>query len=358
MKAEINNKDMMQGLTAIQNTIGKDSAIPVLGNVRIEFSGDKARLTTTSLEMTTTVDVPAKVESTGMTTVDARRLFSIVKELDGLSMEISLSKNVLKITCADSEFKLAVIDAEEFPAVKHNEDKALIMLDQPVLRKALASVVYASDTNAIRAQLTGVYLGISEGNIRAVATDGRRMSVYEDSVANSGTAFILPRLAVFALLKLLTTGNVTISADKNLATFAIENAIFTTNLIEGSYPNYKQVIPAQAKHSLTIDRNLFLAAISRVALMTAEESKTLDITIDDNNLTLHSATNERGEATESVNINFSGEKVKVNINPEYLSDAVRATDEDEVTLNIISATEPVVIKAGSKFTGVIMPQMV
>lgn len=358
MKAVIQNKDMITGLTSVQNTIGKDSAIPVLGNVRIEFSGDKARLTTTSLEMTTTVDVPAKVESTGITTVDAKRLFSIVKELNGLSMVITLNKNMLKITCADSEFKLAVIDAEEFPTVGHNEDKVLIMIDQPMLRKALASVVYASDTSATRAQLTGVCLGISEGNIRAVATDGRRMSVYEYSVADSGTVFILPRLAVFALLKLLTTGIVTISADKKLATLTIGSAIFTTKLIEGEYPNYKQVIPRQAKHSVIINRDRFLAAISRAALMTTEESKTLGITIDNNKLILHSATNDRGEATESVNINFSGEKVKVNINPEYLSDAVRAADEDEVTLNIISAVEPIVIKSGDKFTGVIMPQTV
>jgi DNA polymerase-3 subunit beta len=358
MKAVIQNKDMITGLTSVQNTIGKDSAIPVLGNVRIEFSGDKARLTTTSLDMTTTVDVAADVEKEGVTTVDARRLFVIAKELNGLSMEITLSKNVLKITCADSEFKLSVIDAEEFPTVSHNDGGALIMLESSVLHNALASVIHAAGKTGSREQLTGIYFECAESNIRAVGTDGRRLSIYEDSAFEATTKFILPRLAVLALMKLLSSGHVTIIPTGNLATFAIGQTTFTTKLIEGSYPNYKQVIPAQAKHSLTIDRNLFLAAISRVALMTAEESKTLDITIDDNNLTLHSATNERGEATESVNINFSGEKVKVNINPEYLSDAVRATDEDELTLNIMSATEPVVIKAGSKFTGVIMTQRV
>ena len=195
-----------------------------------------------------------------------------------------------------------------------------------------------------------------------MATDGRRLALFDSDIEfpkSHERDFILPTKAVTELQRLLgEDGEVTISTSDNLASFELNGAFLASKLVEGNYPNYRQVIPAEAKERISLEREAFLNCVRRVSLLSSEKTSSVRLNFTKNNLDITANTPEVGEAKESLAINYRGKDISIAFNPEFLMDPLRNLPNDEVFLELIDEMSPGVVKIQSPFLYVIMPMRV
>jgi DNA polymerase III subunit beta len=195
--------------------------------------------------------------------------------------------------------------------------------------------------------------------LTVVATDGRRLALIErdvDMPKGTETELILPTKAVGELQRLLgDKGDAKITVGENQITINLEGTTLVSKLIEGTYPNFRQVIPAEAKERVQLERELFLAALHRASILASEKSQSVKLSFAKNNLTITATTPEVGEATETMAINYKGKEVTIAFNPQYVMDPLRNLDADEVFLELTDELSPGVLKVSEPFLYVLMP---
>jgi DNA polymerase-3 subunit beta len=212
--------------------------------------------------------------------------------------------------------------------------------------------------------LNGIFISLKDGKMTLVATDGRRLALVDEEVdlsEKSSGEFIVPAKAVNELVRLLqATGDVEIKFGENQASFALKDdkgfsVLLITKLIEGNYPNYKQVIPGEAKERIALVREELQAALRRAELMTSEKANSVRLTFGKNLLTITANSPEVGEARETIAINYKGKELAIAFNPRYLIDPLTALAEDEVFFELIDELSPGVLKINGPFLYVVMP---
>jgi DNA polymerase-3 subunit beta len=343
--------------------IGTRSTLPILSNVLIETDGDKLWLTSTDLEVSVRCSVPAEIETAGSTTLPAKKLFSIIRELASSELTMELDeKNSTSLTCGSSFFKIMGLPREDFPALPTLDAGFAYTLDQAVLKDMLAKTAYAASSDETRQFLNGVLLSFKNDKLTAVATDGRRLALIEHEVEipkDAEADMIVPSKAVNELLHSLgNEGQIKIRAVKNQVTFEFGDQVLFSKLIEGNYPNFRQVIPSQAEFRIQIERETLLAAVRRVALLTSDRSNSIKLTFAKNKVEVSAQTQDIGEAHESIPIKFAGAELNVAFNPEFIVDPLRHLTSDEVYLEFNDELSPGVIKCDTPFLYVLMPMRI
>jgi DNA polymerase-3 subunit beta len=365
MNLTIAKDQIISGLQAVQNIVGTRTTLPILSNVLLNARGDRLELTATDLDVTVQCSVEAKVKKEGATTVPVKKLFGIVRELAGGDVEIEADeKNHCSIRSGASFYKINGLAAEEFPpAPKFKEDKK-VTLKQENLRTMLKKTSFAVSTDESRYVLNGIFLSLKEHKITMVATDGRRLALVDeenDIPDKSQGEFIVPSKAVNELNRLLQDkGEVEIRFSENQAAFNLKDekgasVLITSKLIEGNYPNYRQVIPGEAKERIALSREEFLHALKRAEIMTSEKANSVKLNFSKNNLTITANSPEVGEAKESLAVNYKGKEMAIAFNPRYVIDPLNALSNDEVFLELIDELSPGVIKINGPFLYVVMP---
>lgn len=363
MKIAVTKEALLEGLQRIQNVVSTRPTIPVLTNALLEADSEGLHLTTTDLEVGIRCRVEARVERAGSTTLPARKFVSIIRELPSAEIIIDVdSKNAASIRCGASYFKVYGLPKEDFPPFPSFEEENSLTLKQAELRDGLRKTSYAISSDEARFVLNGILFSLTENKLTLVATDGRRLALFDTELEfpkSHERDFILPTKAVTELQRLLSDdGEVVISSSANLVSFNLNGAQLVSKLVDGNYPNYRQVIPGEAKERVAMEREALLNCVRRVSLLSTEKTSSVRLTFTKNNLDISANTPDVGEAKESMSLNYKGPDMSIAFNPEFLMDPLRNLPNDEVYLELIDEMSPGVIKIQTPFLYVIMPMRV
>ncbi|MGB0409500.1 MAG: DNA polymerase III subunit beta [Opitutales bacterium] len=370
MKFQINQDHFSNGLQQVLNVVATRSTMPILSNVLIEAAEGHISLTTTNLDLGIRCRIQADVTEAGSITLPVRKLATIVRELPQADVFVeSGDKHQAKITSGGSLFKIMGISAEEFPPLPTFENRKVFELAQEAIVGMLKSVSYAQSTDENRYILNGVYFNFADEKLTLVATDGRRLGLTaletEISEDNAGS-LILPAKTVAELERLMGKGEkVKIAFNDRQAAFEIaidesdsgltDHLYLVSKVVEGNYPNYRQVIPKETEHRVKIERELMLECVHRAALVTSDKSNSVKLKMSKNLLEISGASSEYGESHESMAIAYDGPEVQVAFNPQFLMEPLKALTKDEVFFEFKDELSPGLFKTLDNFICVIMP---
>ncbi|NEQ69069.1 MAG: DNA polymerase III subunit beta [Symploca sp. SIO2D2] len=377
MKFKISRDHFSNGLQQVLNVVGSKASMPILSNVLIEAEGETLSLTTTNLDLGICTKIKANVEEAGAVTLPVKRLATIVKELPNNDVKVEASSsNQIKIASGGSNFKIMGIGRDEFPALPEFSDDRSFTIEQAVLANMVKSVSYAESSDETRYMLNGVYFNFSEaedsdssGKLSLVATDGRRLAkIDHDMEVGEGMSgsLILPAKTVSELTRLLDKGEtLKIAFNDRRVSFQIHtkdeddgfigDILLVSKVVEGTYPNYQQVIPKETHQRIKVERELFLQSIHRAALVTTDKSNQVKIQVSNNLMELSASSPDFGESHESLAIDYSGPDLQVAFNPQFLMDPLKALTKDEIYFELKDEVSPGVFKTLESFLCVIMP---
>ena len=373
MKFKINKEHFATGLRQVTNVVSSKPSMPVLNNVLIKAEGDTVVLTTTNLDLGIRCSIKAEVERAGEITLPVKKLAAIVNAMP--QQEITLESGdgqVARIRSGRSDFqRFNGLKAEDFPPLPSFVDQHNYELGPQELLNMLRSVSYAQSSDENRYILNSVFFNFSEGKLTLVATDGRRLALISRDMKidrEDEGSIILPAKTVSELEKLLTQGkSVKISFNDRQVAFDIEvgeesssngligSIYLVSKIVEGSYPNYKQVIPKETEHRIKVERELMLETVRRVALMTTDKQNSVRLKISDNCLEISGQSSDLGEAKEPIEVEYDGPEVQIVFNPEFLLSPLNNLTKDEVFFEFKDEMSPGVFKTLDNFLCVVMP---
>ena len=374
MKLTIGKDQILSGLQAVQNIVTARTTLPILSNVLIRAEGGRVEFTATDLDVSISCSVKCEsIKRPGTTTLPVKKLVGIARELATMEIDLEVDeKNTCSLHSGPSFFRIRGLAAEEYPPIPAPKEDRKVCLPQATVKAMLRKTAFATSTDESRYVLNGIFFSLKDQKLTMVATDGRRLAMVEEDVdvtEKTQAEFIVPSKAVNELNRLLQDkGQVEVRFSENQMFFTLapseeqgkegENprTLITTKLIEGNYPNYRQVIPAESKERVELPREEFLHALRRAEIMTSDKQNSVRLTFSKDNLAITANTPEVGEARESMAIKYKGKDIAVAFNPLYVIEPLSATDEDEVVLEISDELSPGVLKLKkSSFLYVVMP---
>ncbi|MEO6183065.1 MAG: DNA polymerase III subunit beta [Verrucomicrobiota bacterium] len=365
MNFSIAKEQLIHGLQSVQNVVSTRTTLPILSNVLLRAEDNRLELTATDLDVTITCSVEANVKTKGSTTIPVKKLFGVVRELGSMEIDIEVDdKNATSIRAGASFYKINGLNADEFPPVQKFKESKKIVLPQEKVKSMLKKTSFAISTDESRYVLNGIFIILKEHKMTMVATDGRRLAMADEEVdiaeASQGE-FIVPTKAVNELSRLLQDkGEIEIKFTENQVAFTLKDEkgfsiLIISKLVEGNYPNYRQVIPAETKERISLVREEFLQAVKRAELMTSDKSNSVKLHFTKNNLAITANSPEVGEARETLVINYKGKDIAIVFNPAYVIEPLNALNTDEVFIELIDELSPGVLKINGPFLYVVMP---
>lgn len=366
MKFIVTKQALLDGLQRIQNITNNRVTLPILSNVLLEVSEKNLSLTATDLEVSIRTQIPvAIVEKPGVTTLPARRLLSIIRELPAEEISFETDpRNITSIRSGPSFFKVFGLPKDEFPAFPSLEEKRCFTMAQHDLKEALRKTSYAISLDESRYVLNGVLFSFKEGCLTLVATDGRRLALTDAELgeikypSDHECDFIIPTKTINELHRLLDDEKeVRLHVGENRVCFDFGTSVLATKLVDGKYPNYRQVIPSETNERVVLEREIFFQSVRRVALLSNNKSGSISLNFSENNLDITSKTPEIGEAKESLTIPYKGKNLSISFNPDFLMDPLKNLNDDTIILELIDEMSPGVFKLNSaqRFLYVLMP---
>lgn len=335
---------------------------PVLTCVKLVAADGQLSLSTTDLEvsMHMTID-QVEVSEPGEALIPADKLSQIVRESADSTLTIETEQNSARITGADSQFKIFGHDPKDFPAVPAFDGEANFEINAAELTDLIRKTLFATARENSRYAINGVLVEREGKKLTLVATDGRRLALAKGAVSNpngEGSSAIIPTKALSQLTKLFNSPDETVrvKVTENQAIFATDTATLSTNLVEGNFPPYKDVVPKDQDKKAVFATDALASGVRRAALLTNEESKAVRFSFAPEQLTLTSRAPEMGEAEISVPIeSYSGDAVDIGFNPHFVTEVLKVVDSDQVTMEFKAANKPGLIKTGPDFLYVVMP---
>ncbi len=354
MKVTIERSTFLKALGHVQSVVERRNTIPILSNVLLHGEGSVLSLTATDLDIEISEQVPADIEKKGAITVNALTLYEIVKKLpDGAQIRLDLgSADRLKLSAGRSEFSLAVLPDKDFPSLSSEDDGVRFTMPCDDMKRLIDKTRFAMSQDETRYYLNGVYLHATDedgGSLRAVATDGHRLARLDAGLpkgAENIPGVIVPRKAVGELRRLIEDADelidVSVSAAKIRFTFA--DIIFTSKLIDGSFPEYSRVIPQGNDRIMRVDTEDFEHAVDRVSTVSADKTRSVKLSLEKDRLKLVVNNPETGSAHEELSVDYKDEAMEIGFNARYLLDIAKEIEGDKLTLVLADASSPTIIR--------------
>lgn len=370
MKFKINRDHFSNGLQMVLSAVSNRAPQRILTNVMIEASEDKVTLSTTNLDIAIRCQVKAEVLVPGGITLPARKLAMIVKDLPSLDVNVQLAGSTgqqVKIESGSSRFTLLALSKDEFPPIPSFPEDKTYLLPQAGLSDMIRSVAYAQSTDETRAMMNSVFFQFENATLTVVATDGRRLAVAEREVKEAAEkdSVILPGKTAGELLRMLGQGaNVRMAFNMRQAAFVFDTAVEASGLLslelvskalEGTYPNFRQVVPKTVENRFTCDRELLLDNVRRAAIVSGDDTKSVIFAIEANRLEISATSSDLGEGTQSMAIEYAGPKIEIKFNANYLMDPLKNLMQDKVIFEFKDSMSPSVMRTHDRFLCVIMP---
>jgi DNA polymerase III subunit beta len=336
--------------TAGRAVASRGTALPVLSGVRVEVAGDDLLLAGTDLDLAIEAKATVVGLADGVTVVPARLVADIVRALEPGAVSVETDDEELRITAGRSQFAVRTLVAGEFPrlAQPSGED---VKLPAQGLAEALRQVVRAASNEDARPILTGVLMTAEEGSLRLVATDSYRLAVRDlagTEVLREGQRVLVPSRTLAEVQRLLgaagADGQVGLRLGEHDATFEVGSVRVTTRLIDGEFPNYRQLIPQSYPNRLIVGKEALLDAVRRVKLLAKDATTPVKLSLRADGVELMVTASDVGVATEDVDAKYEGTEMTVAFNPAYLIDGVEAVTGDEIQLETLDALKPATIR--------------
>lgn len=359
MKFKAQKGNLLNAIQTVQNIITTKSALPILSNILIETYQENLKLTATDLDVGISCVLPVDIQEQGAITIPAKRFSDIIKELPIDNVNISTKKNnQVNITTDLCEFKIMGLAKEEFPKLPEFKDKEVIKLEQVGLKQMLTLTSFAVSFDETRYILNGILFKINKDILTLVATDGKRLAVIEKKL-NQGTEkdihIIVPIKTIHELNRnLKEEGEVSLILGNNQALFDLGKTVIISRLIEGEFPDYRQVVPAVSENKMRVDREKFLLAVRRAALLATPDYQAVKLEVFKNKLVVSKSTPDVGESREEVAVSYQGKELIIGFNPAYLIDALKNLNIDSVELELTDSEKPGVIRSNG-YVYIVLP---
>lgn len=349
MKIDVDKNSLSNGIQKIINIVNPKNSLPILSNVLIEAIKDKMVLTATDLDIGISCEIPVSISEEGAITIPAKKFADIVRELPSGNVVINAKRNnAVHIESGDIRFKFMGLPKEEYPKLPELKNKQIIKIDSSVLKEMINLVYFAISNDQTQYVFNGALLKISNNQIAFIATDGRRLAFIERKInfdVKNEISIIVPLKTIQELNRSLEEEKeVSIIVGENQVLFDLGNIIIISRLIDGEFPDYKQVIPQASSNKVKVNRENFMLAIRRAALFSTPDYQAVKFEIVKNKLIVSKATPGLGESREEVIADYSGKEIALGFNPAFLLDVLKNLEDMDVAFEVNAADKPAVIR--------------
>ncbi len=356
MKITIDRNDLLKALTHVQSVVEKRTTIPILSNVLMTAEDGQLKLTATDLDIEASDATAAMIEQDGAITAPAHTLFDVVRKLpDGSSVRLATDpeRSLIVIEAGRSHFELHTLPASDFQPMGKDDAATRFDIATSDVKRLIDKTRFAISTEETRYYLNGVYLHVADGEdgkvLRTVATDGHRLALAEIPAPKGSDGLdgvIVPRKAVAEMRRLIDSGEetVTIEASDAKITFRVGQAILTSKLIDGSFPDYGRVIPKSNDRILTVDNKVFEQAVDRVATVSGERSRSVKMTLAEDQVKLSVNHSETGAGEEEVEAQYGAEGLEIGFNARYLLDIAGQIEDANAVFEFKDGASPALVR--------------
>lgn len=375
MEFSITKGEFFKGLQKSQGVADTKGAIPILSNILIEVVDSGIWIYATDLNIGIKGFYKASVKTKGKFTVNARKLFDIVRELPDADINVSQKSGSkrkeleaesaelwINLSCGNYKTRLSGLPVDEFPAFPSYGEDYLVKFEPSQLKDMVKKTIFSISSDETRYTLNGTLLEADENTIKMVSTDGHRLSYIKNEnpkTVEKKINVIIPQKTTSELLKLVEDGEeaVLFSIYENHVVFKKENFVLVSRVIDGQFPNYDVVLPKNNDKRVIVNKDVLIHALKRVSLLSDEKSKMVKFNIEKDNIELISDTAGIGEAKEKIDVKYDGEGLSIGLNARYLLDIMSAVDSDEIFFDIKDPVSPTLFMPlnNENYKCVIMP---
>ncbi len=365
MEIKAQREDLLAALYYTQSIVERRNTMPILANVLIESQPKEIQVTATDLEVGVRGKLDGEVSKEGMVTVNARKLYEIVREAPGETIQLKRMENEwVEIKSGKSLFRIVGMEAREFPQFPKFDGEKLCTVPAGLLREMIDRTIFSVSTDETRYSLNGVFIEPVAGDkLRMVATDGHRLALIDKATGSIGLerGVILPRKGLAELRKLLEEaddGLISIGFKENMGLVVRDRTELFMRLIEGDFPDYSKVIPKGNPYTAKVDQDEFLQALRRVSILSSERYKGIKLEVKEGRMSMSANNPDLGEAVEEVDIEYQGKPLSIGFNARYLIDVLGVLGSGgEVQLELKDELSPSIVRKAEDegYLYVVMP---
>jgi len=360
MKITVARDQLLNALRLVANVVNVRTPVPVLTTILAETEEGFLHLSGTDMEMSIRTTIPAVVEEAGCATLPARKIVQIVGALPNGDVQLHTDETQnTSVSCKKAFFRILGLDPKEYPRDSDFVEDWSFSMPGSELRRSLGKVSYCTSADETRHVLSGILLSVRQGLMTVAATDGRRLALVERHLNGEGIPdgdVILPAKGVAELSRMLEgEGDVTIRLSESKAAFEFGTTRLETKLVEGSYPNYRQVVPAAFAHSVAMPRLPLADALNRVGMVVSETSGAVRMNLSSAEMVVSAMSPEVGEAKEPIEVSYEGDPLAIAFNPVFFTEPVKQLECDQVIMQFNDEFSPVALSGDEGFLYVVMP---
>lgn len=365
MKVICDKNLLLKAFQVVSSVVPAKSSMPVLQNIKLTTGEKMLFLSATDFEIGVQYPIPAEVKESGSVIIPDHRLGGILRETIEEPITIESSGGVANLQTKTSKYKIMCMDVAEYPDFPVFNEKKSISINSSGLKEMVRKTTFATSQEITRYALTGLLMEIKKKEIRMVASDGKRLAYIKrrsEQDLDADIKVIISPKSLNLLERIIENEEqkLRLEIDETQCKILIPQKDFKgillfSRLIEGSFPDYENVIPVDSDKKIDISAPELLSAMRQVALITTDKFKATQFTIDNNKMNLLTRTQEVGEADVKIPIKYSGESFKITFNPDFFIDVLRIIGNEEITLGLKDKTSPAVIKQGKDYVYLVMP---
>src|SRR5437763_6254142 len=360
MKVVCARDELVQRLAVVSRALSTRSAVQILSGILLKAENGELRLAATDMEVSLRASLSAQIDGEGSVVVPGRLLVDLARLLpeSDVVIEHRAEESVVHVTCGSASYTLHTYNADDFPRFADVDVVATFSVEREALLETIARVARSASRDESRPVLTGILARFEAGKLVMAATDSYRLSVKETPLSGNSPELeaIIPARALGELARIAQSGDsIELGVHENQVVFVADDVWLTTRRIDGQFPNYKQLLPETFEHDVTLPRAELLDVVRRVSVM-AQRNSPLRVRFAEGELTVSAQTQDIGEASESLPVQFAGEPLEIGFNAEFLREGIESISADDISLKLISPLRPAVIDGGEDDpTYLIMP---
>ena len=368
MQTTVTTETFRDAVSKVLTVVDKKNSRPILQYTLVNAREGFLEFSATDLEVSAKVVIEAKVDTQGSFCVNAKNLADILRELPNglITLTIDEGEQTLKINYGDIHFSLLIYKNDDFPQLAFGNTDNEFNLNAKEILEIISKTSHAISTDETRLYLNGIYLQEIDSKLRAVATDGHRLSLIDTQVDDNSiesliNGIIIPKKGVHELKKIAESypeSKIKISVDDSfMYVNADEKYLLSIRLIAREYPKYQAVIPSKTSFTMTTDKETLFNAVRRIKIMSNEKSNGVKVKLADREMTIMANHPSLGGAREKINVDYDGKEMEIGFNAKYLVEALSSFEEGEINMELNNELSPVVLKSVNhpNYLGIIMP---
>jgi DNA polymerase-3 subunit beta len=360
LRITVSKDELVSSLGVVSRAVSTRTSVQILSGILVEAQGNELRLAATDMELSLRATAPAQIEGDGAIVLPGKTFADIARLLPAGEVEIEHkpAESVVHVTAGSASYTLNTFNPEDFPRLQELDAVQTFTVERESLLETIHRVARAASRDESRPVLTGILVSFAGGKLVMAATDSYRLAVKETELSGSvpDLEAIVPSRALQELARIAGSGDtVAVGVHENQVIFATDDFWLTTRRIDGQFPNYRQLLPEQFEHELTVPRLELLEVVRRASVM-IQRATPLQLRFAEGELTVIARTQDVGESHESMPVAFAGDTLEIGFNADFLRDGLESMDGDDVRVKLISPLRPAVIQGeGDDFTYLVMP---